>query len=54
MFWFEVLATVCENSGRCWFSRPSELVSPRRVYQRLAQVLFLSEECSPLGEKELA
>jgi len=32
MFWFEVLTTVCENSGGCWFSRPSELVSPRRDY----------------------
>jgi len=38
MFWFVVLAAVRENNGECWFSRPSELVSPRRDYQRLAQV----------------
>jgi len=25
------------NSGGCWFSRPGELVSPKRDYQRLAQ-----------------
>jgi len=60
------LAIVRENSGECWFSRPSELVSPKRDYQRLAQDFyysncrlgdvhsFLSEEWSRLGEKGLA
>jgi len=54
-----------ENSGECWFSRPSELDSPKRDYHMLAQnlplelllrrlVFFLSEECSRLGEKGLA
>jgi len=65
MCWFVVLATVWENSGECWFSRPSELVSPERDYHRLAQdfplelsperlVFVLSDECSRLGEKGLA
>ena len=65
MFCFVFVATERENSGECWFSRPSELDSPKRDYQVLAQnlplklsprrlVIFLSEGCSHLGEKGLA
>ena len=62
MFWFVVLATARENSGECWFSRLSELVSPKRAYQKLAPLelsprrfeFFLSEGCSRLGERGLA
>ena len=59
------MAVTRGNSGECWFSRPGELVSPKRDYQRLAQdsvaqslprrlAFFLSELCSRLGEKKLA
>jgi len=58
MSWFAVLATAREDSGEYWFSRPSELVSPKRDYQKLAPLelsprrleFFLSEECSRLGK----
>jgi len=54
-----------KNNGGHWFSRPSEHASPRRGWQRLAQVSctngrpgdlasFLSEVQSRLGEKGLA
>jgi len=65
MFCFVFVATERENSGKCWFSRPSELDLLKRDYQMVGQnlplelsprrlVFFLSEECSRLGEKGLA